>query len=148
MCFFLWINSFLSSSKEYRDWRWRLSLWTVRERNETYLEIIKHHVQWSVCNVAISSTMDFSVLISKSLLIYEPNQLTGLPYIQSMGRDIFRKSACVRKWRNQFEGKPPWNAWATRNSYDVTTSSSVLCHQCDAHLPRLLCLEKRSELPL
>ena len=32
--------------------------------------------------------MDFSVLISKSLLIYEPNQLAGLPYIQSMGRDI------------------------------------------------------------
>ena len=47
----------------------------MRESNETYLEMVKHHDQWSVCNVAISSSMDFSVLISKSLLIYVPNQL-------------------------------------------------------------------------
>ena len=47
----------------------------MRESNETYLEMVKHHVQWSVCNVAISSSMDFSVLISKSLLKYVPNQL-------------------------------------------------------------------------
>ena len=54
---------------------WRLSPWTVRESNETYLEMVKHHVQWYVCNVAISSSMGFSALISKSLLIYVPNQL-------------------------------------------------------------------------
>ena len=47
----------------------------MRESNETYLEMVKHHDQWSVCNVAISSSMNFSVLISKSLLIYVPNQL-------------------------------------------------------------------------
>ena len=77
---------------------WRLSPWTVRESNETYLEMVKHHVQWYVCNVAISSSMGFSVLIyiEESLNICTKST-AGPPYIQPTRRDIFRKSACARK---------------------------------------------------
>ena len=67
-------------------------LWSKRSRmQKTYLKLFKHF-QWSVCNVALDLLMTLLVAMSKKLMKYLSSLTTSQPFIESIGKDIFRTS--------------------------------------------------------
>ena len=58
---------------------------------KTYLKLFKHF-QWSVCNVALDLLMTLLVAMSKKLMKYLSSLTTSQPFIESIGKDIFRTS--------------------------------------------------------
>ena len=68
-------------------------LWSKRSRmQKTYLKLFKHF-QWSVCNVALDPLMTLLVAMSKKLMKYLSSLTKSQPFIESIGKDIFRTLA-------------------------------------------------------